>query len=315
MAAFRIVVGFDVLKDIGFGRFPGRVTCSLYLLHLQGMEEAFHGRVVVTVALPAHAAQQAMVLKQRLVIQGRVLAAPIGMQDQPGWGTAPEQGHGQGRHHQLLGDPFRHGPADHGSGIEVQHDRQIQPTFACPQVGDVGHPLLVGTRGGEVLLQPVGCHRQAMLRVRGRLEAPRRSRPKPQGPHPFSHPPSADTPTLGLQIQRDAGRAVTPPVIIKESLNVSVQTPVFGCSGRLRRLPPGVIATPTHPEHPTQSRHRKHPVMSLDEGVPYRDSLAKYAAAFFRIATSSSRWANRRLSRETSAACSACMASAPWRSR
>ncbi len=76
MAAFWVVVGFDVLKDIGFGRCPGRVTRPLYLFHLQRMEEAFHGGIVVTVALPAHAAQQAMVLKQRLVIQGRVLAAP-----------------------------------------------------------------------------------------------------------------------------------------------------------------------------------------------------------------------------------------------
>ena len=87
MAAFWIVVGFDVLKDISFGRFPGRVMRSLYLLDLQGVEEAFHGRVIVTVALPAHAAQQAMLIKQRLVIQSRVLAAPIGMQDQPGWGS------------------------------------------------------------------------------------------------------------------------------------------------------------------------------------------------------------------------------------
>ena len=217
-----------------------------------------------------------------------------------------------GRHHQVLGDPFRHGPADHGSGIEVQHDCQIQPR---PQVGDVSHPLLVGARGGEVLLQPVGRHRQAMLRLRGRFETSCRSRPKPHGPHPVSHPPSADTPTLGLQIQRDTGRAVTAPVLSKESLNVSVQTPVLGSSGRLWRLPPGIIAAPTYPEHPTQGRHRKHPFMGLDEGVPYRDSLTKYAAAFFRIATSSSRWANRRLSCETSAACSACKASAPWRWR
>ncbi len=43
MAAFWVVVGFDVLKDIGFGRCPGRVTRPLYLFHLQRMEEAFHG--------------------------------------------------------------------------------------------------------------------------------------------------------------------------------------------------------------------------------------------------------------------------------
>ena len=172
-----------------------------------------------------------------------------------------------------------------------------------------------GPSGGEVPLQPVRRHRQAMRRLRVRFETPRRSRPKPHGRHPLGHLPSANMPTLGLQIQRDAGLAVTAPVLIKEPLNVSVHTPVLGGSGRLRCLPPGVIAAPTHPEHPTQDRHRKHPFVSLDEGVPYRDSLAKYAAAFFRIATASSRWATRRLSRETSAACSACKASDPWRRR
>lgn len=59
----------------------------------QGMEEAWHGGMVVTVTLSAHAAEQALLLKERLVIQRRVLATPIGMKNQPGWGAAPEQGH------------------------------------------------------------------------------------------------------------------------------------------------------------------------------------------------------------------------------
>jgi len=43
MTAFPVVVGLDVFKDIGPGCLPRRVADPVHLLHLQGMEEAFHG--------------------------------------------------------------------------------------------------------------------------------------------------------------------------------------------------------------------------------------------------------------------------------
>jgi len=70
-----------------------------------------------------------------------------------------------------------------------------------------------------------------MLGLRGGLEASGGPRPEAHGPHPLSDSPPTHPPALGLQIQRDPGRAITAPVRVKEPLNVSVQTPVFGRPG------------------------------------------------------------------------------------
>jgi len=52
-----------------------------------------------------------------------------------------------------------------------------------------------------------------------------------------------------------------------------------------------------------------------DERVPYRDSLAKYAAAFFRMSRSSVTRRNSALRRRISAAwsCVACRSPSGWR--
>jgi len=74
MAAFWVVVGLDVVEDIGPSCRSGRVTGPMHLLHLQSMEDAFHGGMVITVALFTHTAEEAMLLKDRLVVRPRVRA-------------------------------------------------------------------------------------------------------------------------------------------------------------------------------------------------------------------------------------------------
>src|SRR5512137_1193198 len=323
MAAFSVVVGLDVFEDIGPSLLPGLVTDPMHLLNLQGMEEAFHGSIVITVALLAHATEEAVLVQERLIVQRGILAAPIGVEDQPRYGTAPEDGHGQGGYHQRPGDPLAHRPAHHGSRVQIQHYRQVEPAFTGPEVGYIRYPLLVRAGGREVLFQPIRRYRERVFGLGRRLEAACRPRPEAHGPHPLSDAPATDPPALGLQVQRNPGRAITAPMVVKEPLNSRIKTPVLGGSVRLWRPLPGVIPAAAHLQYPTHRRHLKHHLMRLDEGVPYRDSLAKpglstvegYAAAFFKIATSSSRCANRRFSRVSSAACSACSAAAPFRSR
>ena len=46
-------------------------------------------------------------------------------------------------------------PADHAARKQVDDDTQIQPALVGLDVGDVGHPDLIGLRGIEALLQPV----------------------------------------------------------------------------------------------------------------------------------------------------------------
>ena len=47
------------------------------------------------------------------------------------------------------------GPADDHAREQIHDDGQIQPALPRPDVGDVGHPGLVGRRGGELSLQEI----------------------------------------------------------------------------------------------------------------------------------------------------------------
>jgi len=47
--------------------------------------------------------------------------------------------------------------------VQVQHSRQIQPTFMCADVSDVSHPSLVGFVVLELALQLVGRHPRHLL--------------------------------------------------------------------------------------------------------------------------------------------------------
>ena len=58
-------------------------------LALHRREEALHHRVVVAVALPAHAAHDALRFEDFLVVLARVRAALVGMMQQPDVRTSP----------------------------------------------------------------------------------------------------------------------------------------------------------------------------------------------------------------------------------
>src|SRR5437016_903329 len=62
-------------------------------------------------------------------------------------------------------------------------------------------------------------------------------------------------------------------------------------------IPPDVVAATTHGEGRTQATDAMGPFLSPDEHVSHVDSLAKHAAAFFKMSRSSVTRANSRLSR------------------
>ena len=88
-----VVEDLDVLEDAG----PGLVTRSVVLLMdqlgLQRVEERLLHRVVEAVALPAHAANQAMFFEELLVVLRRVLAATIRVMHEAGSSSTSAQGH------------------------------------------------------------------------------------------------------------------------------------------------------------------------------------------------------------------------------
>lgn len=84
---------------------------EMVVLGFQGAEEAFNRRVVEAVALAAHAADQAVAGQQRLMQCAGVLAAPVGVNNQPRCRLALHDGQLQRRAHQLGVHGRRHRPA------------------------------------------------------------------------------------------------------------------------------------------------------------------------------------------------------------
>ena len=84
MAASAIIKPFDVIKDIRSGLPSVFILLPMNLFDLQGAEEALHGGVVVAVPRAAHADLHAIVSQLELVSSAGVLAAAIGMVQQPG---------------------------------------------------------------------------------------------------------------------------------------------------------------------------------------------------------------------------------------
>ena len=88
------------------------------------------------------------------------------MHDQTGGWAALGDGHLKRRTDQFGRHRRRHGPADDLAREEVHHRGQVQPAAARAQIGDVGHPGLVGTGGLELPVQHVARRGQAVPAVR-----------------------------------------------------------------------------------------------------------------------------------------------------
>ena len=81
--------------------------------------------------------------------------------------------------------------------------------------------------------------------------------------------------------------AIDPATFQPRLLDQPQQPLILPLPRRDRRCAPGIVAAGMHFHHPAHASHRMLGFMSPDECVPYRDSLAKYAAAFFRMSRSS----------------------------
>lgn len=74
------------------------------------------------------------------------------------------------RGHELRRHAMPERVADEFTGVDILDTGQIQPALTGPDVGDVGHPGLVRTRGVKLLIEQVFRHWQVMVRVGGRFE-------------------------------------------------------------------------------------------------------------------------------------------------
>ncbi len=147
MDAFFVVEALNVAGH-GSVEFDVALVASVMCeFSLERVEEALHVGVVLAVTRPIHAGHDAVGLEVVLVAVGRVLDATVGMEQQPGLGSASRdralerpQGH-------LSGAVASERPAHDAPGEQVHHGRQIAPALAQTQVREIPHPDLVGARG------------------------------------------------------------------------------------------------------------------------------------------------------------------------
>lgn len=153
MTPFRVVEHLNVVEDIRSGLFAGGIDATTNPFALEQLEEAFGHGIVMAITPAAHTGHESMGLEEVAPVVAAELAALIAMDDDLILRTATPDGRQQGVEHQIRVDAAPHGPAHHGAGKEVQHHGQIQPSLMGADVGDVGHPGLIGRGHIELLLQ------------------------------------------------------------------------------------------------------------------------------------------------------------------
>jgi len=149
MESYRVVECFDVIKEHGLSLLQVAWDLALEALGFEGGPEAFHGGVIVTAGLTAHAWGDLAGEQELAKGTGGILDSAIRMMEL--WTARPEfkrplesffnQGSGQGS---------RDFPAHQTFGAQIQFGGQIQPAiFLRRQVGYISTPNLVGRTGGK----------------------------------------------------------------------------------------------------------------------------------------------------------------------
>jgi hypothetical protein len=142
----------------------------------------------------------------------RVLAAAIAVVDHAGRWLAPGDGHGDGVHDQICLKVWSHRPSDHATAAKIDHRREEEPAFVGGDVGDVGHPDLVGPIGRKAPLQQVGSSLGSLgLDGRTLAAAPPRHAFDAQLAHQPGDPLSTDVHASVGELSVHPRHAVRPP--------------------------------------------------------------------------------------------------------
>ncbi len=72
-----VVERLDVFEEASSNLLSGFVTFVMNQFFLQASKERLHGRVVVAVSFPRHAACESILFEQPLVLLARILAATV----------------------------------------------------------------------------------------------------------------------------------------------------------------------------------------------------------------------------------------------
>ena len=214
MAALAVVERLDVFEHGGLELEPVGPGAAVDELFFEGGEERLGDGVVVGVSAGAHRDRDPGLVRGAAERERDVLAALVGVVDQPWVGASAREGHPERVDDQGRAHVGGHRPADDQPRVGVLDGGEVQPALAGAQVGDVSGPQHVRTRRVEVALDEVGG--------RGDPGDPDRGLP------PLSRPDACDT--GGFHQPGDA-LASDPDVVLELELGVDPRRPIHPATG------------------------------------------------------------------------------------
>jgi hypothetical protein len=176
-----------------------------------------------------------------------------------------------------------HRPANDPAAVEVHDGRQMEPSLAGLDVGDVSGPDPVRGRRSKVAIEQIGRDRQVVLAVGG----PEPPWPRQDGANTVAAHQPLDATTacpvaLGLQFAMDTRAAITFVIVVMDPFDVVQQGEVFGGSAALRARAPGIIAGRRDTEHVAHDPHWIVGAAIFDEAKSHFGTPAKIAIDFLR---------------------------------
>jgi hypothetical protein len=166
MEPLTIVVSVDGGEQVVPGGRAGFVASLMHECGFQSAKTAFHRCIVEPISLPAHGLDHPG-RAEDLAVGGGVLAAAIGMVDEPGRRLLPLYGHGEGGDGQFRPHVVTHRPSNNFAGEEIAHGGQIKPPFGGGHVGAVGQPNLMRPCCHKGLFEQIRRDRQVVMAVCG----------------------------------------------------------------------------------------------------------------------------------------------------
>ena len=216
----------------------------------------------------------------------------IGVNDQTGPRLPALNGHLQGVENELGINPTADRPAYDTARVQIEHDGQIQPSLFGRKVRDIGNPSDIRLGYAEAPLEQV---RRDRIGMRGHCRdtegSPFLSRNLLEFHEP-SDPLAADSQPCGFQFGMNHGAAVVAATVPMDRADLGTQRDIRLRSCTRDAFPPRIVSGLRHLKVAAQRCDRILRPVLIDERKPQRDSLAKKAAAFFKISLSSLTWSS-----------------------
>ncbi len=226
-------------------------------------------------------------VQDRLTVVGGILAAAIGVVDEPGGRLAGAERHRQGRRGEFRPQVVGHGPADHPAGVGVEEHGQTQPALPGRHVCAIPEPEALRPRRREVARDAVGGGRVARIGDGGARPSSAVAADEAGGAQQARDPAHATADTTHPQRGVDPRRAVGAAAARVDERDLVGQRLVGGGARRDPAVRPRVVAGAGNPQYPAEDRDGVVGPLRPDEPlVVHKVSCAKEAAAFRKISRS-----------------------------